>query len=104
MNEVVIQAGEKKTLDYVDGNLHLKRHAKVKGKGEPPKLRVSGNIYCDGKNIFDCSVSAKSLEAEDDVTVRGDLEIEDGIEVEDGKLEVEGNLKAEHVMWTTRFT
>ena len=82
------------TLCNVNGDLEVGRHATVRGSSSPPKVTVSGTVHCEGDDTFECSLSAESLEAEDNVIVHGDLEIRDKVEVEDGSLEVKGNMTA----------
>lgn len=85
------------TLDVVEGNLSLGRHATVKGVGNSLVLKVSGAIFCEGNNVFECYVSAKALESDGNVTVHGDLIVEGEVEVEDGWLEVHGNMSAKSI-------
>jgi len=74
-SNVSIPAHQTSTLDVVEGNLSLGKHATVKGMGKPSSLKVSGTIYCEGDNIFECNLSARSLEADGDVTVYGNLTV-----------------------------
>ena len=48
----------------------------VKGTGNPPTVKVNGTVYCEGHDTFECTLSAKELNAEDSVTVQGDLEVD----------------------------
>ncbi|NIV44866.1 hypothetical protein GWN49_08355, partial [Candidatus Bathyarchaeota archaeon] len=80
------------TLDFVEGDLIIGRGATIDGSGTPPTVKVSGTVYCEGDNIFECNLSAENLEAEDDVTIHGDLETRKYVEVEDGRLEVHGKM------------
>ena len=96
-NKISVPSRSRKTLDSVEGSLMIGRRAVIEGTGTPPAVKVSGTIYCEGDNTFECNVSAKSLEAEDNVTIQGDLEIENDVEVEDGHLEVHGKMNAKRV-------
>ena len=95
--KISVPSRSKTTLDFVEGDLLVGRRAVIDGTGTPPTVKVSGTVYCEGDNIFDCNLSAENLEAEDNVTVHGDLEIENDIKVEDGRLEVYGKMTAKRV-------
>jgi len=82
----------KMTLGFVEGDLAIGRRAIIDGSGTPPAVKVSGTVYCEGDNTFECNLSAENLEAEDDVTIHGDLETENYVKVEDGRLEVYGKM------------
>jgi predicted acyltransferase (DUF342 family) len=92
------------TLDIVDADLVVGKNAIIKGTGTPPKVKVLGTVYCEGggifehtHTIFECDLTARRLEAEQDVTINGNLDIEDKVEVEDGRLEVYGKMAAKLV-------
>jgi len=96
-SKVSVPSRSRKTLDFVEGNLVIGRRAVIDGTGTPPTVKVSGTIYCEGDNTFECNVSAENLEAEDNVTIHGNLEIENDVKVEDGHLEVHGKMTAKRV-------
>ena len=93
-NETSIPSHNTVTLGLVEGDLEVGSHTIIKGSGIPPAVVVSGTVYCEGHNVFECSLKAESLEAEDSVTVYGDLEVQEDIEVEQGSLKVRGKLRA----------
>src|SRR4030043_116678 len=89
------------TLDEVNGDLEIGKHVTVKGTGSPPTVKVNGTVYCEGHDTFECTLSAKELEAEDSVTVQGDLEVKgevtaDSIEV-GGSLSVDAKVEADNI-------
>lgn len=82
------------TVETVDGDMEIGKHVIVRGTGSPPTVRVNGTVYCEGHDTFECALSAKELNAEDSVTVQGDLNVDGDVEVEDGRLTVYGNMTA----------
>jgi cytoskeletal protein CcmA (bactofilin family) len=84
-------------LDTVNGDLELGRHTTVKASKAQATVTVLGMVYCEGDDVFECSLSAENLEAEGTVGIQGDLEIKGTVEVEDGSLEVYGNMTAEKI-------
>jgi cytoskeletal protein CcmA (bactofilin family) len=87
----------KRALDNVEGDLVVGRETIVSGTGTPAIVRVSGTVYCEGENLFECSLMADRLEAEGDLLIRGDLTITNDIQVEDGEMVVYGSLAAKDV-------
>ena len=85
------------TLDFVKGDLTVGEHSIIKGTGKPPTVKVSGTIYCEGDNTFEGNILAENLEAQDNVTIHGDLQVENNVEVEGGRLEVYGDMTARHI-------
>jgi len=69
------------TLDVVNGDLTLDQDATAKGTGNPQTTKVNGTNYCEGLNTFECNVTAEGFEAEEKVTIHGDLEIKVKVEV-----------------------
>jgi cytoskeletal protein CcmA (bactofilin family) len=96
-NKISVPSRSTVTLDFVDGDLNVGSHAVVEGTGSPPTVRVSGTVYCEEEATFECNLQAGSLEAEDNVTIRGDLTVEDDVDVSDGRLEVHGKMTANHI-------
>ena len=82
------------TLNNVKGDLEVGRHAIVKGEGSPPRVEVSGTIYVEDDCLFECDVTAENLDADGDVTVKGELEIRNRVSIDDGRLVVDGNMTA----------
>jgi len=85
------------TLDFVDGDLNVGARAVVRGTGSPAAVKAGGTVYCEEDVNFECSLSARSLEAEGNITIHGDLIIEEDVEVSDGRLEVHGKMTANHI-------
>ena len=96
-NRISVPPRSTLTLDFVDGDLTVGARAVVKGTGSPSTVKVAGTVFCEEDVNFECSLSARNLEAEDDVTIHGDLVIEETAEVSDGRLEVRGNMTARTV-------
>jgi len=61
------------TLDVVNGDLTLGQDATVKGTENPQAIKVNGTIYCKGLDTFECNVTAEGFEAEEKVTIHGNL-------------------------------
>jgi hypothetical protein len=61
------------TLDVVNGDLTLGQDATVKGTENPQAIKVNGTIYCEGLDTFECNVTAEGFEAEEEVTIHGNL-------------------------------
>jgi hypothetical protein len=61
------------TLDVVNGDLTLGQDATVKGTENPQAIKVNGTIYCEGLDTFECNVTAEGFEAEEKVTIHGNL-------------------------------
>ena len=94
MNEKTsVPARSRMTLGSVEGDLLVNSHAVVVGTGTPPILKISGTVYCEGNNTFECNLFADRLLANDDVTVNGNLAIAHEVKVEDGHLKVFGSRK-----------
>jgi cytoskeletal protein CcmA (bactofilin family) len=92
-----VPSGARTTLDTVEGDLTVGRHAVISGSGPSAEVKVQGTIYCQGNDLFECSVSAERLEAEGDLVVRGNMTIAEDVQVEDGRVEVSGNLTSGRV-------
>ena len=75
MDKISVPPRSTLTLDSVDGDLETCKHATVKGTEPNATLKVSGTVYCEGDNNYECNLSAHSLQAEDNVTIHGDLEV-----------------------------
>jgi len=60
-------------LDVVNGDLTLGQDATVKGTENPQAIKVNGTIYCEGLDTFECNVTAEGFEAEEKVTIHGNL-------------------------------
>jgi hypothetical protein len=61
------------TLAVVNGDLTLGQDATVKGTENPQAIKVNGTIYCEGLDTFECNVTAEGFEAEEKVTIHGNL-------------------------------
>jgi len=61
------------TLDVVNGDLTLGQDATVKGTENPQRIKVNGTIYYEGLDTFECNVTAEEFEAEEKVTIHGNL-------------------------------
>jgi hypothetical protein len=61
------------TLDVVNGDLTLGQDTTVKGTGNPQTIKVNGTIYCEGLDTFECNVTSEGFEAEEKVTIHGNL-------------------------------
>ncbi len=61
------------TLDVVNGDLTLGQDATVKGTENPQAIKVNGTIYCEGLDTFECNVTAEGFEAEEKVSIHGNL-------------------------------
>jgi hypothetical protein len=61
------------TLDVVNGDLTLGQDATVKGTENPQAIKVNGTIYCEGLDTFECNMTAEGFEAEEKVTIHGNL-------------------------------
>lgn len=85
------------TLDFVDGDLNVGARAVVRGTGSPAAVKAVGTVYCEEDVNFECSLSARNLEAEGNITIHGDLIIEEDVKVSDGRLEVHGKMTTNHI-------
>ncbi|MEM3010728.1 MAG: hypothetical protein QXE76_02860, partial [Candidatus Bathyarchaeia archaeon] len=94
---IVVPPRSAVTLDVVEGNLQVGDGATIKGSGFPPKVKVSGRVYCKGHCTFECNLQAEGFEGEEDITILGDLEIKNNVRIKDGRLEVDGKMTASTV-------
>jgi len=58
-NKTSVPSRSTTTLDFVKGELVLGKHAVIDGTGKPPTVKVSGTVYCEGYNSFECNLSAE---------------------------------------------